>query len=236
MQKKKDQIVQQNAHAAKQTRDIENRILKGLTKHKEIVAILEDDELIDVLAEAKITGEEIAMFMRESVESEKMIEQTRTTFRRVAYRAQILFFTIVDLAVIDPMYQYSLQWFSNLFSSSVDNSQKTADNEHRIKILNDHFTLNLYDNVCRSLFEKDKLLFSFKLTINIMFGDNRMDAQELRFFLAGPSGEIKVAPNPTDWLGDLEWAETYKQLYVMSRTLPCFKGFEEFFIDNNTEF
>jgi hypothetical protein len=44
--------------------------LKGLTKHTEIVAILEDDELIDVLAEAKITGDEIAMRMKESVVAE----------------------------------------------------------------------------------------------------------------------------------------------------------------------
>jgi dynein heavy chain, axonemal len=122
LQKKKDQIVSQNAQAAKTTRDIENRILKGLTKHKNIVAILEDDELIEVLAEAKITGEDIAARMRESVVAEKEIDNTRATFRTVAFRAQILFFTIVDLAVIDPMYQYSLQWFSNLFGSSVDNS------------------------------------------------------------------------------------------------------------------
>jgi len=63
--------------------------------------------------------------------------------------------------------------------------------------LNSHFTESLYDNVCRSLFEKDKLLFSLKLTVNIMFGDNRMDADELRFFLAGPSGEVNIVPNPT---------------------------------------
>lgn len=94
----------QNAQAAKSTRDIENRILQGLTKHKNIVAILEDDELIEVLAEAKITGEDIAARMRESVVAEKEIDHTRATFRTVAFRAQILFFTIVDLAVIDPMY------------------------------------------------------------------------------------------------------------------------------------
>lgn len=236
LQKKKDEIVQRNAQAAKTTRDIENRILKGLTKNSEIVKILEDDELIDVLAEAKITGDEIALRMKESQVAEAEIDRTRATFRIVAFRAQILFFSIVDLAVIDPMYQYSLQWFSNLFGASVDGSTKSNDPDARIKILNDHFTLNLYDNVCRSLFEKDKLLFSFKLTVNILFGDNRMDAQELRFFLAGPSGEVKIAPNPTDWLGDLEWSETYRQLHVMSNQLPCFNGFEEFFIDNHKEF
>lgn len=154
----------------------------------------------------------------------------------MAFRAQILFFTIVDLAVIDPMYQYSLQWFSNLFGSSVDSSQKSNDAEHRIKVLNDHFTLSLYDNVCRSLFEKDKLLFSFKLTVNILFGDKKMDADELRFFLSGPSGEVKIAPNPTDWLGDLEWSETYRQVHVMSKLLPCLEGFEPFFIEHQGEF
>lgn len=134
------------------------------------------------------------------------------------------------------MYQYSLQWFSNLFGNSVDGSQKTQDADARIRILNDAFTINLYENVCRSLFEKDKLLFSLKLTINIMFGDNRMNAEELRFFLAGPSGEVKIAPNPTDWLGDLEWSETYRQIHVMEELLPCFAGLEEFFIDNHKEF
>ena len=46
--------------------------------------------------------------MKESEITEKIIDQTRETYRPVAYRAAILFFTIIDLAAIDPMYQYSL--------------------------------------------------------------------------------------------------------------------------------
>lgn len=76
--------------------------------------------------------------------------------------------------------------------------------------MNDHFTQSLYDNVCRSLFEKHKLLFSLILCVKILFGDNQMDAEEWRYFLAGPSGAIDIIDNPTDWLGPLEWAEVYK--------------------------
>jgi dynein heavy chain, axonemal len=103
-----------------------------------------------------------------------------------------------------------LQWFANLFGQSIDNSQKNPDPETRIKNLNDHFTLNLYENVCRSLFEAHKLLFSFILTVKILFGSNLMDPDEWRYYLAGPTGAIDIVKNPTDWLGDLEWAECYK--------------------------
>jgi len=225
LQKRKDGIVQQNAQAAKTLVEAEDQILTGLTKNENIAEILEDDELIIVLDESKRTSDEIKVRLKESEVTEKEIDRTRELYRPVAYRASLLFFAIVDLAVIDPMYQYSLQWFANLFGSSVDNSAKAAEAEGRIKNLNDHFTLSLYDNICRSLFEKHKLLFSLILTAKILFGSNALDPQEWRYFLAGPTGACDIVKNPTDWLGDLEWAEAYKQLYGMSQ-LPALKGFD----------
>lgn len=121
-----------------------------------------------------------------------------------------MFFSIVDLSVVDPMYQYSLQWFSQLFGSSIDNSPKSNEVQQRIKNLNDFFTLNLYENVCRSLFERHKILFSFILTIKILQGYDEIDPIEWRFLLAGPVGDCDKEKNPTDWLDDLEWDEVYK--------------------------
>lgn len=207
-----------------------------MTKHKEIEAILETDELIIVLDESKITSEEIRVRLEDAAETEKIIDTTREKFRPVAFRAQILFFTIVDLATIDPMYQYSLQWFSSLFGNSIEGSHKSSDDIVRIRNLNEYFTLSLYENVCRSLFEKHKTLFSFKLTINIMFGNQKMDATEVRYFLAGPAGDIPEYPNPTEWLGNLEWRETYKQIYMAAKTIPDFAGLDKYLIENSDKF
>ena len=54
--------------------------------------------------------------------------------------------------------------------------------------MNDHFTYSLYENVCRSLFERHKLLFSFVLTIKIRQGANEIDLNEWRYLLSGPAG------------------------------------------------
>ena len=89
--------------------------------------------------------------------------------------------------------------------------------------------------MCRSLFEKDKLLFSFLLTAKILFGDNQIDMDEWRYLLAGPSGSIDVPPNPTDWLDDLEWQQLYKQLFCMAK-LPAFVGIDSYFMEFNKKF
>jgi len=57
-----------------------------------------------VLDESKRTSDEIKVRMKESEATEKEIDTTRELYRPVAYRASLLFFAIVDLAAIDPMY------------------------------------------------------------------------------------------------------------------------------------
>lgn len=49
----------------------------------------------------------------------------------IATHSAVLFFSIADLANIEPMYQYSLTWFINLFILSIDNSEKSEVLEQR---------------------------------------------------------------------------------------------------------
>ncbi len=57
-----------------------------------------------------------------------------------------------------------------------------------------NFMYSLYTNVCRSLFEKHKLLFSFLLTLKVQQSRNLIDAQELRFLLTGAHARTRVGP------------------------------------------
>ena len=108
LQESKNQIVEDNAKSAKIMEELEDQILAALSDAAEIMDLLKDDNLINILDDSKTTGDEIAVRRAQSEITEREIDVTRESFRSVAYRASILFFAIVDLNIIDPMYQYSL--------------------------------------------------------------------------------------------------------------------------------
>lgn len=63
------------------------------------------------------------------------------------------------------------------------NSTSHPDTEVRLKNIIEYFTYSLYENVCRSLFGRHKLLFSFILTIQIMRGEGRLDLDEWSYLI-----------------------------------------------------
>lgn len=54
------------------------------------------------------------------------IDNTRAQYIPVANRGQILFFCLSDLSNIDPMYQYSLEWFVAIFTGSMADTEKSG--------------------------------------------------------------------------------------------------------------
>ncbi|KFO19799.1 Dynein heavy chain 7, axonemal [Fukomys damarensis] len=226
LEEERNALILQSAANKKQLKDIETKILETLSSSEG--NILEDESAIQVLDSAKIMSNEITKKQQIAEKTELKIAESREGYRPIAKHSSVLFFSIADLANIDPMYQYSLIWFVNLYINSIHDSNKSKILDKRLRYLNDHFTYNLYCNICRSLFEKDKLLFSFLLCANLLLAKKEIEYQELMFLLTG-GVSLKSAeknPDPT-WLQDKSWEEICR-----ASEFPAFRGFRKHFCEN----
>ena len=209
LEEKRERLILEDAENKRKLKEIEDKILKLLAASEG--NILDDEVLIDTLSQSKVTGNQIMEQVKVAEKINVQINATRKRYMPVARRASRLFFCIADLASVDPMYQYSLEWYVSMFLLAMDKAEKSTDLEVRLEALNATFTFVLYENVCRSLFEKDKLLFSFLLCTKILSAQG-LDMAELRFLLQGSSLLEPTRPNPTagadiEWLTDKSWLD-----------------------------
>ncbi|XP_025602682.2 dynein axonemal heavy chain 1-like [Athalia rosae] len=215
-------LVIASAEMKQDLKEIEDRILYRLTISEG--SAVDDIDLIMTLEASKIKSEEIKEKVEKAEMTQAEIDTTRSTYIPVANRARILFFCLSDLQYVDTMYQYSLEWFINIFSSSMTATDANNDVQVRIATINNHFTFNLFSNVCRSLFEKHKLHFAFLVCVRLKLDQNLIDPVEWRFLLSGTT-PLQSSPNPSpDWISPRCWKEIQSL-----ESLPKFEGFVDSF-------
>ena len=147
--------------------------------------ILDDEDLINSLDASKVTSDTIQERMIEAEATTKEIFEAREGYRVIATRASVLYFVIAALANIDPMYQYSLQYYQSLYQMRLEKSEKSDDLKKRLNILIDDITKSVFINICRGLFGRHKLLFAFQIVVDILKHKGDISHAEWKTFLIG---------------------------------------------------
>lgn len=173
--------------------------------------MLDNVELIRTLEETKAKATEIAAKLILANQTSAEVEVSRDAYRPVAQCGAVLFFVLAELSTINPMYEYSLSAFLEVFVSSLNKSKPDAVLQKRLSKIKDTLKYAVYNYACTGLFEKHKLMFSFQVSIKLMDAEGLMDPAELNFFLKGDiSLEQSSLPNTFSWLLDQGWKDLLK--------------------------
>ncbi|OMJ88621.1 hypothetical protein SteCoe_9401 [Stentor coeruleus] len=200
-----NRLVKEISEGQKELQAIEKSILLSLSSNEG--NILDDAMLIANLDYSKKQSDVINKRMINSEKTKQENQIAREKYKSVARRGSILYFVIADLSGIDPMYQFSLNYFSKLFNIILTNTQQTKTLQERIDLLEKSVTEVVYANVCRGLFNSHKLIFSFLISVQVLKDKGFINEFELRFLLQGPnlvSFKKSINPSP-DTFSEKTW-------------------------------
>eukprot|EP00698_Gefionella_okellyi_P021811 TRINITY_DN713_c0_g5_i1.p1 TRINITY_DN713_c0_g5~~TRINITY_DN713_c0_g5_i1.p1 ORF type:complete len:2528 (-),score=851.46 TRINITY_DN713_c0_g5_i1:18-6647(-) len=206
LEKQKDELVVSMAANQKKIVELEDTILRLLSTTRG--SLLDDEELLITLQTSKATAESIQLQLQDAQVTEQKIDKARELYKPVSLRAAILFFVLINLSNVDPMYQFSLDAYNTLFEMSISMAPKSDDLQERIRFLINQHTQNVYRMTCRGLFERHKLLFAFEMCIKINQAAKKINEEEYNFFLRGGAVLDRTEqPENTnrDWISEQAW-------------------------------
>ncbi|KAF0745065.1 hypothetical protein Ae201684_000639 [Aphanomyces euteiches] len=169
--------------------------------------LLEDEELIGVLANTKEKAAEVKDKLIAAADTRKSINEKREQFRPVATRGSVLYFTVVEMSLVNCMYQTSLTQFLALFMKSMDLAEKAALASKRVANIIETMTYISYRYINRGLYERDKLTFILLLTMKILVTDNLLTREEVTLLIRGGAAlDINtVRRKPFSWISNEAW-------------------------------
>jgi dynein heavy chain len=178
--------------------------------------LLDDTDLIEVLANTKAKAKEVEAKLEEAKERTIEIDEKREQFRPVATRGSIMYFNMTDMSLVSNpitlqpsgwMYNSSLVQFLEQFDKSVRNSEKSQAASKRVGLITQYLTYQAYRYVNRGLFERDKMMFKLMVTLKIMTVDGDITPGDVSIFLKAGASVDKTSERqcPFRWMQDKSW-------------------------------
>ncbi|XP_067011460.2 dynein heavy chain, cytoplasmic isoform X2 [Anabrus simplex] len=207
-------------------RQLEKSLLQALNDAKG--KILDDDSVITTLETLK---QEAADISKKVEETDKVIGEIETVSQQYMPLSQAcsnIYFTMDSLNQIHFLYQYSLKFFLDIFSSVLHSNPKldgVTDYGARLAVITRSLFGVCYERVARGMLHTDRLTFSLLLCRIHLKGvpsEPNLDA-EFNFFLRGKEGVLASKAPTLEGLN----TEQLEAMYRLSTRLPAFKNLAE---------
>ncbi|KAF9161045.1 hypothetical protein DFQ26_004928 [Actinomortierella ambigua] len=200
-------------------RHLEKSLLQALNESKG--NILDDDKVIGTLETLKREAADVTRKVEETEGVMQQVEQTTAIYTSLAHSCSSIFFVMEQLNRLHHFYQFSLDFFSEIFNFVLHENPSlngVTDYDQRLEILmRDLFSVS-YRRASRALLHDDHLAFALLLTqiksrsvMNIA-----ADETEYDLFLSPMAGPVGDAPL------ELNEEERFLRAEMFSTKLPAF--------------
>lgn len=205
----RESLVSETSENKKLLQQLEDSLLYEIVSNKG--NMLDNVDLVDTLENTKTSASEVMKKLKLGEATTENINNLRNNYRPAALRGALLFFVLANMSAVNPMYQYSLTSYLEVFTFSLRKAPPNEDLNERLKnIINVH-TISVYNYGCTGIFERHKLLFSFQICLSLEKNKRNINSVQLDFFTKGDiSIEKSERENPTEWLHTAGWNDILK--------------------------
>ncbi|KAJ3212195.1 hypothetical protein HDU67_003972 [Dinochytrium kinnereticum] len=215
-------------------RHLEKSLLQALNDSKG--NILEDDNIIATLEKLKQEAAEVTKKVEDTDIVMQEVDSVTATYTPLAQACSSIFFCLEQLSLLHHFYQFSLDFFLDIFQYLLHDNPKLVgvnDYNERLARIFDHLFGLTYQRAARSLLHEDQLVFAMQLAqIKSRATGSGLDEDEFDLLISGE--DLRDAEKPVDPLLSSNFGEDVGKRMLQLTSKPAFSSLSAHIKDNLT--